>query len=164
MTRSDKVIAVTGLRRRALKLGVLVFAIVILIALLLDLLFPMDVPRLNAASFAQRSDFAQLVVDRNNRPLRAFADHDGVWRYPVALSEVSPLYVQALLEYEDRWFYSHPGINPAALLRAAWQNWRCHCVVSGGSTLTMQVARRFYPHDRTAVSYTHLTLPTIYSV
>ncbi|MFT6859782.1 MAG: penicillin-binding protein 1C, partial [Thalassolituus oleivorans] len=43
MTRSDKVIAVTGLRRRALKLGVLVFAIVILIALLLDLLFPMDV-------------------------------------------------------------------------------------------------------------------------
>jgi penicillin-binding protein 1C len=151
MTRGDKVIAVTGLRRRALKLGVLFAIIVILIALLLDLLFPINVPRLDAVTFGQRSDFAQLVVDRNNRPLRAFADHDGVWRYPIALSAVSPLYIQALLEYEDRWFYWHPGINPAALLRAVWQNWRCHCVVSGGSTLTMQVARRFYPHDRTVL-------------
>jgi penicillin-binding protein 1C len=52
---------------------------------------------------------------------------------------------QALLHYEDRWFAWHPGVNPAALLRAAWQ-WAVHGrIVSGGSTLTMQVARILEP-------------------
>lgn len=62
-----------------------------------------------------------LILSENRTPLRAFADEAGVWRYPVRVDEVSPLYIQALLEYEDRWFYKHPGINPYALIRAAWQ-------------------------------------------
>ncbi len=66
---------------------------------------------------------------------------DGIWRYPTTPERVSPLYVQALLTYEDRWFWRHPGINPVALLRAAGQWARSGRVVSGGSTLTMQVAR-----------------------
>jgi penicillin-binding protein 1C len=54
---------------------------------------------------------------------------------------VSPLYLEALRHYEDRWFDWHPGINPMAMLRALGQ-WAWHGrVVSGGSTLTMQVAR-----------------------
>ena len=65
----------------------------------------------------------------------------GIWRYWVSLEEISPLYVQALLGYEDRWFYYHPGVNLVSLLRAAWQNLREGQIVSGGSTLTMQVAR-----------------------
>ncbi len=124
----------------------------IMIVLLLfksaDLIWPMDVPDAGHLTDTARGDFAQLVVDRHGRPLGAFADRNGVWRYPVTSAEVSSDYLAALIQYEDRWFYYHPGINPLALMRAAWQNWRCGCVVSGGSTLTMQVARRFYPHSR----------------
>jgi penicillin-binding protein 1C len=89
-----------------------------------------------------------LILAEDRTPLRAFADSAGVWRYPVTLDEVSPLYVEALLEYEDRWFYQHPGINPLALARAGWQWLVNGKPVSGGSTLTMQVARILDPHSR----------------
>ncbi len=84
---------------------------------------------------------ACVVVDRHQVPLRAFADPGGVWRYPAMPDQVSPLYLQALLAYEDCWFYHHPGINPFALGRAFCQNLARGRVVSGGSTLTMQTAR-----------------------
>ena len=89
-----------------------------------------------------------IILADNETPLRAFADPKGVWRYPVNLHEVSPLYLHALLTYEDRWFYYHFGINPLALLRAAWQWVNSGRIVSGGSTLTMQVARIIDPHQR----------------
>lgn len=89
-----------------------------------------------------------LVLAEDRTPLRAFADDQGVWRYPVTLDEVSPRYVEALLEYEDRWFYWHPGVNPLALGRAGWQWLTGGRIVSGGSTLTMQVARVLEPHER----------------
>ncbi|RZL98604.1 MAG: penicillin-binding protein 1C, partial [Variovorax sp.] len=74
-------------------------------------------------------------------PLRSWASDDGAQRQPTTPDAVSPRYLAALLHYEDRWFHWHPGINPAALTRAAWQ-WAWHGrIVSGGSTLTMQVAR-----------------------
>ncbi|QXD15424.1 penicillin-binding protein 1C [Rhodocaloribacter litoris] len=60
---------------------------------------------------------------------------------PVALDDVSPHVVPALLAAEDRRFYRHVGIDPAAVLRAAWANLRAGRIVSGASTLTMQVAR-----------------------
>lgn len=93
--------------------------------------------------------FASTVVANDGSPLRSFADQNGVWRYPVQLDQVSPLYIDALLSYEDRWFYQHPGINPIALLRATWQNIRYGHIVSGGSTITMQVAGLLDPHSRT---------------
>lgn len=101
--------------------------------LLLDLLFPPPLPR--------QRDTSALVVARDGTPLRAFADADGVWRYPATPETVSPLYLEALLHYEDRWFWRHPGVNPLALLRAGGQLLGSGEVVSGGSTLTMQVAR-----------------------
>jgi len=109
--------------------------------LVLDFAFPLPLPG--------RRDLSTLVVARDGTPLRAFADAQGVWRYPVAPDEVSPLYLDVLLHYEDRWFRYHPGVNPVSLLRAAGQ-WllRGH-IVSGGSTLTMQVARLLDPHSRT---------------
>ena len=94
-------------------------------------------------------DLARVVLAEDGTPLWRFADSDGVWRYPVSPEEVSPLYLQALLTYEDRWFYRHPGVNPLALARAAWLNLRGGRVLSGGSTLSMQVARLLDPHDRT---------------
>ncbi len=108
----------------------------------LDKLFPLPIE-----DFEQRS-FAQLVVDAEGKPLRAFPDSQGVWRYPVTLDEVSPLYLEALVNYEDRYFYQHPGVNPFALMRALAQAIYHGEIVSGGSTLTMQVARILEPHEK----------------
>jgi penicillin-binding protein 1C len=101
--------------------------------LLLDRVFPPKLPTARQTS--------TLVVARDGTPLRAFADAEGVWRLPADPGAVSPLYLQALLHYEDRWFRFHPGVNPWALGRAAWQRIAHGRIVSGGSTLTMQVAR-----------------------
>lgn len=108
--------------------------------LLSDLAFPPPLPRGEAG-------VATVVTAGDGTPLRAFADAEGVWRHPATPESVSPLYLQALLNYEDRWYYRHPGINPPALARAAWQWLRSGGIVSGGSTLTMQVARILDGHD-----------------
>ena len=92
---------------------------------------------------------ARVVVDEQGVPLWRFADSEGIWRYPVTIKEVSPRYLEALIQYEDRWFWDHPGVNPLSVLRAARQDLTSGRVVSGGSTLTMQVARLLDPHPRT---------------
>lgn len=116
--------------------------VVVLVSLLvLDFAFPPPLPKAR--------DTSTLIVAADGTPLRAFADRDGVWRYPASPDTVSPLYLDALLTYEDRWFWRHPGINPWAMLRAGGQWLRGGRIVSGGSTLTMQVARILDPHDRT---------------
>jgi len=117
-------------------------SLVLMIALLwlADRIWPLPLPR---------DDLARVVLAEDGTPLWRFADANGVWRYPVQTSEVSPYYLDALLTYEDRWFYQHPGVNPLALVRATWQNLTGARVVSGGSTLSMQVARLLDPHSRT---------------
>nr|WP_206684436.1 peptidoglycan glycosyltransferase PbpC [Pseudomonas kielensis] len=117
-------------------------SVVLLVALvwLADRLWPLPLPQ---------DDLARVVLAEDGTPLWRFADANGVWRYPVQTSEVSPYYLDALLTYEDRWFYQHPGVNPLALGRAAWQNLSGGRVLSGGSTLSMQVARLLDPHPRT---------------
>jgi penicillin-binding protein 1C len=89
-----------------------------------------------------------IVVDRDGRLLRAFTLPDGRWRLPVTATEVDPRYLAMLIGYEDGRFYDHDGVDFRAMARAAWQ-WatRGH-VVSGGSTLTMQVARLIEPRDK----------------
>ncbi len=52
---------------------------------------------------------ARVVLAQDGTPLWRFADHNGVWRYPVRIDQVSPYYLEALLGYEDRWFHQHPG-------------------------------------------------------
>ncbi len=131
------------MNRRWKKLG-LVLIITLVCLKVTDWFFPLNLP----GSTGQQH-YARIVVDEAGRPLRAFADHNGVWRYQVTLDEVSPLYIEALLNYEDRWFWSHPGINPMALLRAAYLNVTNGRIVSGGSTISMQVARLLHPHSRT---------------
>lgn len=111
--------------------------------LILDRIWPLPVE-----SFEQRH-FAQVVVDKDGLPLRAFADDNGVWRYPTTVDQVSPLYIEALIYYEDRYFYRHFGINPFSIVRAAWQRLTEGRYVSGASTLTMQVARIMQNHDKT---------------
>ena len=114
--------------------------LVIALLWLADRIWPLPLPQ---------DDLARVVLAEDGTPLWRFADANGVWRYPVQTNEVSPYYLDALLTYEDRWFYQHPGVNPLALVRATWQNLTGARVVSGGSTLSMQVARLLDPHSRT---------------
>lgn len=121
-------------------MGVGFVLLVIALLWLADRMWPLPLPK---------DDLARVVLAEDGTPLWRFADANGVWRYPVQTREVSPYYLDALLTYEDRWFYEHPGVNPLALLRATWQNLTGARVVSGGSTLSMQVARLLDPHSRT---------------
>jgi len=127
--------------KRYLLAGAVGGLVSLLLAVVLDRLFPLPLPAPDTGS--------TVVLARDGTPLRAFADSDGVWRYPTTTARVSPLYRQALLGYEDRWFYRHPGVNPYALLRGAVQGVLHSHVISGGSTLTMQVARIIEPIPHT---------------
>lgn len=119
--------------RRRLRRIAWSLAIALALIAALDRLFPPPVP--------DSSRQAVVVLARDDTPLRAFPDSTQVWRHPVAIDDVSPRYLEALIAYEDRQFWMHPGVNPFALMRAAWQRIASGRIVSGGSTLTMQVAR-----------------------
>ena len=85
------------------------------------------------------------VVDRNGVLLRAYLSKDGFWRIRTAIRDVSPRYLALLKAYEDRRFDQHFGVDPLAMGRAAIQFVTAGHIVSGGSTLTMQVARLLEP-------------------
>src|ERR1700738_3627994 len=92
------------------------------------------------------------IVDRTGRLLRAYAMPDGRWRLPVdARTGVDPGYLKLLLAYEDRRFYSHAGVDPLALARATLQLVTRGQIVSGGSTITMQLARLMEPRRERSV-------------
>ncbi|CCD93795.1 Penicillin-binding protein 1C (PBP-1C); Penicillin-insensitive transglycosylase (Peptidoglycan TGase)(N-terminal); Transpeptidase-like module (C-terminal) [Bradyrhizobium sp. ORS 375] len=86
------------------------------------------------------------IVDRHGKLLRAYAMADGRWRLPVsAKKDVDPTYLKLLFAYEDQRFYEHHGVDPRALARAAIQLGSHGHIVSGGSTITMQLARLLEP-------------------
>ncbi len=128
--------------RKWLKIILFVLLASFVLFLILDFLFPLPIK-----DFKQRH-FAQVIVDKDGKPLRAFPDAQGIWRYPIALGDVSPYYLQALINYEDRYFYQHFGVNPFAILRAIGQWFKHGKIISGASTLTMQVARILKPHRK----------------
>lgn len=92
--------------------------------------------------------YSTVVIDRNGRLLGARIADDGQWRFPQGDS-LPQKFVTALIEFEDRTFYRHIGVSPKALARAAVQNIKGGRVVSGGSTLTMQVIRLSRQRPRT---------------
>jgi len=87
------------------------------------------------------ADTSTEVLARDGTLLRAYTVADGRWRLAVSLDAVDPLYLDMLVAYEDKRFYRHPGVDGLALMRAAAQAAWNGRIVSGGSTLTMQVAR-----------------------
>ena len=113
--------------------AVAAFALLTLAAYSLKLFEPLP---LDAAASSSR-----LVLDRDGHLLRAFTTPDGRWRLDAKPEEVSATYLSLLMAFEDRRFWSHPGVDPLAIGRAVLQTVRYARPVSGGSTLTMQVAR-----------------------
>ena len=101
----------------------------------------------------EANDVSATIVDRHGKLLRAYAMPDGRWRLPVhAASDIDPTYLKLLLAYEDRRFYSHGGVDLLALGRAAFQLATSGHVVSGGSTITMQLARLMEPRRQRSIS------------
>jgi penicillin-binding protein 1C len=84
--------------------------------------------------------FSTVVKARDGSLLGARIADDGQWRFPRPDS-VPEKFEKALLTFEDRYFYYHPGINPVSVVRALIGNIRAGRILSGGSTITMQVAR-----------------------
>ncbi len=93
----------------------------------------------------------RVVLDRHGKLLRAYLTSDGRWRLAATREEVDPRYLEALLAYEDKRFFQHHGVDPFAMMRAAYQLVTHGRIVSGGSTLSMQVARLLEPRQKRSV-------------
>ncbi len=104
----------------------------LIVFLILDVVFPVNLDYETQTG---------VVLAKDNTLLRSFADENGVWRYPITIDQVSDKYIKALIGYEDQWFFYHPGVNPFSLIRGLYQYIKNRRIISGGSTLTMQVAR-----------------------
>ena len=89
-----------------------------------------------------------LIEFADGSPAHVFLSPDGKWRVPISPAEVDPAYLSALLRLEDRRFRHHPGVDPIAVLRSLFLNLRHRRVVSGASTLTMQLASVLTPGPR----------------
>ena len=85
--------------------------------------------------------FGRIVLDAEGGILRVSMAEDGIFRLRVPLDDIAPSAVEMLVRYEDRHFFSHPGVNALSLLRAAWTTYLSRERRVGGSTITMQVAR-----------------------
>ncbi len=94
-------------------------------------------------------EISSTLFDRQGRLLRAYLARDEQWRIAVPLEEISPWVIRATLAAEDRRFFRHGGVDWLALARAAWQNATRGRIISGASTITMQVVGLADTRERT---------------
>ena len=141
-----KAVSQKALRRLALGAGAALACSALAIATLLalDRAFPPPLPETLPVSAE--------VLDRDGQLLRAYAAPDGYWRLATRLDQVDPPFVDMLVAYEDKRFRDHAGVDPLALARAAFQLVTHGRIVSGGSTLSMQLARLIEPRDGRSVA------------
>ncbi len=142
-------------QRRLLHLAIVGLALMTLGAAALlcaDRVWPFPVERLN------RWPASPLVTDRAGEPLLTVVGTDEQWRYPVPLDRMAPWLGQATLAVEDERFYRHGGVDLIAVARAIGQNLAARRVVSGASTLTMQICRMIDDRPRTLAAKTIETL------
>ena len=87
-----------------------------------------------------KASSSTVLLDRNGQLLAATVTDEGMWQFP-APDSVPFRFSKCLLQFEDSYFYYHPGFNPVSLVRAAIQNLRNRKIISGASTITMQLVR-----------------------
>ncbi|HET7897016.1 MAG TPA: transglycosylase domain-containing protein, partial [Flavisolibacter sp.] len=110
-----------------------------LLFLLLNALFPVP----------DRIAYSVVIRDSKGDVVNAYLTLDEKWRMKTELTEISPLLRKTIVAKEDKYFYSHPGVNPFAVVRAVVNNVLHLKRTSGASTITMQVARALEPRNRT---------------
>lgn len=93
-------------------------------------------------------EYSTIITDDKGEVVNAFLTRDQKWRMNTELDEISPLLQKTIVAKEDRHFYSHPGVNPFAVLRAVFSNIFHMRRMSGASTITMQVAKMLEPGKR----------------
>ncbi|MBN1252304.1 MAG: penicillin-binding protein 1C [Bacteroidales bacterium] len=113
--------------------------IVLALFLLLDLAFP----------FKINIKYSTIINSSDSSVVHAFLSYDDKWRMKTEINEITPLLEKAIIFKEDKYFYYHPGVNLAAIIRAATNNILKQKRTSGASTITMQVARLLEPKNRT---------------
>ena len=94
-------------------------------------------------------EYSTIITDDKGEVVHAFLTRDQQWRMKTELSEISPLLKKTIIQKEDKYFYSHPGVNLFAMTRAMVKNVLKWKRTSGASTITMQVARALEPRRRT---------------
>jgi len=125
----------------------IIFLVVVLILLISSILVTYcSLSTIDLGRFEQRSP---EVTDRHGKLLHVLLSADHSYRLQTRPKDVDPKYIESLIDIEDRYFYQHFGVNPLSLIRAGIQ-WFTHGkIISGGSTITMQVARLLNPKPRT---------------
>ncbi|HMG66210.1 MAG TPA: penicillin-binding protein 1C, partial [Chitinophagaceae bacterium] len=116
---------------RFLKWAGIVLGSLIIVFFLLNWIFPLP----------DKIEYSTIVTDSKGEVINAYLTHDQKWRMKTELNEISPLLRKTIVAKEDKYFYSHPGINLAAIARAFFKNIFRMKTTSGASTITMQVAR-----------------------
>ena len=111
-------------------LGVGVLAAIV-IFFILSWIFPLP----------DKIEYSTIITDSKGEVINAYLTKDQKWRMKTELNEISPLLRKTIIAKEDKYFYSHPGINPVAMVKAFFKNVFRMKTASGASTITMQVAR-----------------------
>src|SRR6266496_3350548 len=119
------------------RLGISIAAIFLLF-LLLNRIFPLH----------DKIEYSTIVTDNKGDVINAYLTSDQQWRMKTELDEISPLLKKTIIAKEDKYFYSHPGVNAIAVFRAFFKNVFRMKRTSGASTITMQVARALEPRKR----------------
>ena len=120
----------------------LLFGVAIIAGLYLEKISRVDINRLYPPD-------NRIVSDRSEKPLRWFPDIKGERHIWISLDKISDTTIKAFIAAEDQRFFSHIGIDPAAMVRALKENMVQRKIVSGASTLTQQMIRISYPRNRT---------------
>ncbi len=124
----------------------------LLIALVATFLSVVLMHLIDPISLQKSNDCSKVIYDREQKPLFITTNSKDIWRIKTDIKKLDPLYLKMLINYEDKNFYNHFGIDFSALLRASFQYIKNRRVVSGGSTITMQLAKLLNPKPRTISS------------
>ena len=119
--------------------AVIILAAFLFTVISLDILFPLP----------ELKPYSKVIYAKDGSLLSAYLSKDDKWRMPTHLGDISQELKKAILVKEDKWFYWHPGVNPIAVVKSLAQNLFSGKIISGASTITMQLARMLEPAERT---------------